>query len=136
MKMDFTVCIWLAAAWAALALAISPPAPACSAQQGQHVVLASEGVNPDVFVWDSRERLLRYVSGSWGSTKDVMQHTMLVAAGTLAQVTVCRSREARAQYDTGVADVYGVKLLTGAYRNHSGWVVAGDAHPSRQKVLK
>jgi hypothetical protein len=105
----------------------------CPPGQGQRVILAAEGANPDVFVFDSRERLARYVSGTWTSTKDIMAHTVLVSAGTLALVLQCRPGEVRVPYASSSLDVYGVRLLSGSHANRYGWVVGSDAHLQPKK---
>jgi hypothetical protein len=120
---------------AVLVTAVRAGAPAdCPPGQGQRVVLAADGANPDVFVWDSRERLARYVSGTWSTTRDVMQHTMLVPAGTPAVVTQCRAGDVRVQYQAAPSDVFAVRLIGGPHANRYGWVVGSDVHLERRPL--
>ncbi len=85
-------------------------------------------MNPDVFVWDTHEKLVNYLSGHWSSTRDVMTHAILVSAGTPAAILACRPRDARTQYDPDALDVYVIRVLAGPHRSHQGWVVSSDAH--------
>jgi hypothetical protein len=126
-----------AALCAALVLAVRLPAfaagstPSCSFQVGDRVVLTADTVDPNVFVWDSRPRLIEYVAGSWASTKDVFGHTTLVDPGTLAVVIGCHPHEAHPQYEPTDEDVIGVRIVTGRHHNLWGWVVSSDAHELR-----
>lgn len=106
------------------------PAP-CSVQLGDHVVLTADTVDPSVFVWDSRPRLIEYAAGSWGSTKDVFGHTTLVDPGTLAIVIGCHAHEAHPQYEPTDEDVIGVRIVNGRHHNLWGWVVSSDVHALR-----
>jgi hypothetical protein len=56
----------------------------------------------------------------------VLRHTILVPAGTEAVVVTCRDRAAHPRFTTGDADAVGVKLSTGRYRGHYGWVISFD----------
>jgi hypothetical protein len=100
-------------------------ASACVAARGTHVVLASQAMDPDVFVWDSMLRLSNYTAGKY-VTNDVLRHTLLVAAGTEAVVVTCRDRVAHPRFSTTDADAVGVKLSTGRYRGRYGWVISMD----------
>lgn len=108
----------------------------CTASAGQRAILASDGMNPDVFVWDTHTRLLNYLGGHGASTKNVMQHTVLVSAGTLAEIVSCRPNDARTPYDAEAVDVLSVRVLTGPHRSHYGWVAAGDAHLQRSATTR
>jgi hypothetical protein len=106
-------------------------ASACIAARGNHVVLASQAMDPDVFVWDSMLRLTDYTAGKY-KTDDVLRHTLLVPAGTEAVVVTCRDRAAHPRFSTGDADDVGIKLSTGHYRGRYGWVISLDLHvPAR-----
>ncbi len=111
-----------------LALATSPGrANSCSLAVGARVALASQAEDPDVFVWDSRQRLVNYAAGKWGNTRAVLAHTMLVQPGTEALVVSCAPGAARPEYMPTPKDVLGVKVLTGEFRGRYGWVLADDA---------
>ena len=103
----------------------SSSASACIAARGNHVVLASQAMDPDVFVWDSMLRLTNYTAGKY-VTNDVLRHTLLVSAGTEAVVVSCRDRAAHPRFSTEDADAVGVRLSTGRYRGHYGWVISMD----------
>ncbi|HEY7981531.1 MAG TPA: hypothetical protein VID19_08585 [Candidatus Eremiobacteraceae bacterium] len=89
------------------------------------MVLASQAMDPDVFVWDSMTRLTDYTAGKY-ATDDVLRHTLLVPAGTEAVVVSCRDRAAHPRFTSGDADAVGVKLSTGRYRGRYGWVISID----------
>lgn len=127
-----------AAGLLAFALVTAEPAAAapCSVNVGWHVVLASDAVDPDVFVWDSRPRLVDYAAGQWGDTKAIFAHTMLVRPGTQALVIACAAGQAHPKYSSSDEDVVGVKVLSGPFRGRYGWVLAGDAHPMRERAAK
>ncbi len=122
------------AAFLALIFALAASAgraASCSVNVGWHVALASDAVDPDVFVWDSRPRLVDYAAGRWGNTHAVLAHTMLVQPGTEALVVACAPGAARPEYTSTVKDVVGVKILSGQFRGRYGWILADDAHPIR-----
>ena len=109
-------------------------AASCSVNVGWHVVLASDAVDPDVFVWDSRPRLVDYAAGQWGNTQTIFAHTMLVQPGTQALVIACVPGAAHPKYTQSDEDVIGVKVLSGPFRGRYGWVLAGDTHPMRSNT--
>ena len=121
----------------ALLLAAASAAMPCAAAQaactapGSRVELASDAVDPDVFLWDSRERLVGYAAGQWGSTKQIFDHTLLAMPGTMALVVSCVSSVAHPRYSAVDEDAVGVKVLTGRYRGRYGWVLSSDVHPVR-----
>ena len=118
-----------------LLLAMVPgQAASCSVNVGWRVVLASDAVDPDVFVWDSRVRLVDYAAGQWGNTQTIFVHTMLAQPGTQALVIACAAGAARPKYATADEDVIGVKVLTGPFRGRYGWVLGSDAHPIRERA--
>ena len=105
----------------------STSASACIAARGARVVLSSQAMDPDVFVWDSMLRLTNYTAGKF-VTDDVLRHTLLVAAGTEAVVVSCRDRAAHPRFSTVDADAVGIKLSSGQHRGHYGWVISYDLH--------
>ena len=90
-------------------------------------------MDPDVFVWDSMQRLTNYTAGKY-VTDDVLRHTLLVSAGTEAVVVSCRDRVAHPRYSTGDADAVGVKLSTGRYRGRYGWVISMDLYEAARNA--
>ncbi len=108
----------------------APPADAssCSLSTGAAVVLRSSDFDPDVLVWDSRQRAIDYVSGAMKNTSDVLTHTVLSKSGTHAIVVACDPLSSKPRYSSVAQDTVGVKLTSGPNRGHYGWVSSGDAH--------
>jgi hypothetical protein len=106
-------------------------AAACIPTVGAPVMLKSDPADPDVIVWDSRERLVAYVEGHWNSSQEVMTHTVLAEPGTHAQVVACYPGIARLKYGNGQRNAVGVRLTSGAFRGHYGWVISSDVHIAR-----
>ncbi len=100
----------------------------CSMEPGGRVMLASDAVDPDVFVWDSRERLIDYTGGNWGNTRQIFTHTLLTEPGTLALVVACVPKAAHPRYALGDEDAVGVRLTSGPNRGRYGWILSSDAH--------
>ncbi len=98
----------------------------CTAAPGGRVVLESDAVDPDVFLWDSRTRLVDYSAGQWGNTRAIFAHTVLAQPGTQAAVISCVPAVARPAFSTGQADAIGVKIVNGPYRGRYGWVLSSD----------
>jgi hypothetical protein len=121
----------LPAAFAALVAFGTGAAGACTAVPGGRVVLESDAVDPEVFLWDSRVRLIDYAAGSWGSTREVVAHTMLAEPGTQALVVTCIPAAAHPKFASGDADAIGVKVVTGPYRGRYGWVLSSDLRQPR-----
>jgi hypothetical protein len=103
----------------------------CAAAPGGRVLLESASVDPSVFVWDSRLRLVDYAAGQWGSTRAVVAHTLLAQPGTPAAVIACVAGAAHPKYALGDEDAVGVRLLGGPYRGRFGWVLSSDIHVPR-----
>jgi len=103
----------------------------CAQTAGGRVVLESDAVDPDVFLWDSRTRLVDYAAGQWGNTRAIFAHTVLAEPGTRAAVVACVPAAAHPKYSTGDEDAIGVKIMSGPYRGRYGWVLSSDIHPSR-----
>jgi hypothetical protein len=104
----------------------------CAIGVGWRVVLASDAVDPDVFVWDSRSRLVDYAAGRWSDTKTIFAHTVLAPSGTEAVVISCAGGVAHPKYASSEQDIIGVKVTRGQFRGRYGWVLASDAHPARE----
>lgn len=103
----------------------------CGARKGAPVTLASESSDPDVIVWDSRERLVSYVEGRWTSSRDIMAHTVMTGPGTRAQVTDCVQGVAHVKIADVERDAVGIKIMSGPFRGRYGWVVSSDVHGAR-----
>ncbi|MBV9103349.1 MAG: hypothetical protein JO060_07140 [Candidatus Eremiobacteraeota bacterium] len=127
-------CRWmLAASLALVALATTAhaaKAAPCAIGIGWKVILASDAVDPDVFLWDSRARLIDYTAGRWSSTRAIFAHTLLAPSGTEAIVVACTAGAAHPKYTTSEQDVVGVRITRGQFKGRYGWVLASDAHPS------
>jgi len=103
-------------------------AAGCIPTVGAPVMLRSDPADPDVIVWDSRERLVAYVEGHWNSSQEVLTHTVLAVPGTHAQVVACYPGIARLKYGNGQRNAVGVRLTSGPFRGHYGWVISSDVH--------
>jgi hypothetical protein len=100
----------------------------CIPSLGAPVMLKSDPADPDVIVWDSRERLVAYVEGHWNSSREVMTHTVIADAGTHAQVVACYPGLAHLKYGYVERSAIGVRLTSGTFRGHYGWVISSDVH--------
>lgn len=121
-----------------IAIAPSLPAHACSAVRGQRVELASQALDPDVFVWDSPHLLVDYTRGFSDvryNAEAVLQHTILASAGTTAWVLACQKL-----YPSAVTpddpEMLSIRLAAGPYRGRTGWVAAGDARRANGQPLR
>lgn len=114
-----------------LAILVAPSvarATKCPSPSGGRVVLASDPMDPDVFLWDSRTRLVDYTAGQWGSTRAIFAHTFLAEPGTQAIVVSCIPAVAHPKSGPGDEDAIGVKVLSGPHRGRYGWVLSSDIH--------
>jgi hypothetical protein len=102
----------------------------CTVTPGGRVVLESDAVDPDVFLWDSRDRLIDYAAGAWGNTRAIFAHTVLAEPGTQAMVVACYPSVAHPKFSTGDEDAIGVKIMSGPHRGRYGWVLSSDIHLS------
>jgi hypothetical protein len=109
-------------------------AAGCLPTVGAPVLLKSDPADPDVIVWDSRERLVAYVEGRWNSSAEVITHTVLAEPGTRAQVVACYPGIARPKYGDVQRDAIGVRLTSGQFRGHYGWVISSDVHLAHAAV--
>jgi hypothetical protein len=122
------------AAVAAIVLMLASHAAAqaaCVASRGERVVLKSNTVDPDVFVWDRKALMISYASGVWPGTRDVLQHTLLTSPGTTAIVAACEVAAIRPSLFPSVQDAVAIRLMSGPYRGRYGWVASNDIHPLR-----
>lgn len=92
------------------------------------VVLRSTDLDPDVFVWDAKQRAIDYAGGMWASTNEVMNHTTLAKPGTRAVVVACEAGAMRSKYAHELLDAIGVKIINGPNRGRYGWVTSEDVH--------
>ena len=91
-------------------------------------MLRSSDFDPDVLVWDSRQRQIDYVSGNIKNTAEVLSHTVLSKPGTHAVVVACDPGSSKPRYSPVAEDTVGIKITSGPNRGRYGWVSSGDAH--------
>jgi hypothetical protein len=108
--------------------ALPASASSCTLTTGAPVILRSSDFDPDVLVWDSRQRAIDYVSGNIKSTGEVLTHTLLSKPGTHAVVIACDPGSSKPRYSTLAEDTIGIKITSGPDRGRYGWVSSGDAH--------
>jgi hypothetical protein len=110
------------------ACALPADASLCTLSSGAAVVLRSSDFDPDVLVWDSRQRAIDYVNGSMKSTNEVLTHTVLSKPGTRAIVVACDPGSSKPRYSAAAEDTVGIRITSGPNRGRYGWVSSGDAH--------
>jgi hypothetical protein len=110
-------------------------ANACKLSNGDSVVLRSSDFDPDVLVWDSRQRAIEYVNGNIKNTSVVLTHTLLSKPGTHAVVVACDPGSSWPRYAAAAEDTVGIKITTGPNRGRYGWVSSGDAHATATAQL-
>jgi hypothetical protein len=101
---------------------------ACHASRGLHVRLFGGVDDPDVLVWDSRDRLVRYAGGSSDTRVFLLPHALLNRPGTIAIVQTCVAQIVHPKFRMDPADAVGVLILSGKYRGRYGWVSSSDIH--------
>jgi hypothetical protein len=114
----------------ALLCALSTPALAapCGVPVGHAVTLKSTDIDPDVFVWDTKQRVVDYAGGIWRDTHDVLSHTVLAKPGTRAVIVQCDAGAVRPKYNADHRDAIGIKLVNGPNKGRYGWVTSEDIH--------
>ncbi|MDQ2680960.1 MAG: hypothetical protein M3Y21_08065 [Candidatus Eremiobacteraeota bacterium] len=117
------ICVWAASA-AALA--------DCTVRKGSRIVLYGNSGDPDVFVWDSKQRLLDYSSGTYDIDRMLVPHALLTHPGTRALVESCIPNIVHPKFQFAVDDAIGVKILSGSYHGRYGWIKAGDMRTTRR----
>jgi hypothetical protein len=117
----------LGAAALFVSLGVPVHAAPCLAPTGRAVSLKSTFLDPDVLVWDSRQRAIDYAAGSW-TAKDVLAHTLLAKPGTRATVIQCVTAAIRSRFADDLEDAVGVRILNGPNRGRYGWVSGEDVH--------
>lgn len=111
-------------------LAVMSPASAfaCRAVPGMQITLFGGVDDPDVLVWDTKDRLIGYAGGSSDTRKFLLPHAILNRPGTRAVVVSCRANAVRAKFRVDPEDAIGVLILSGKYRGRYGWVSSSDVH--------
>jgi hypothetical protein len=100
----------------------------CRAARGMEVTLFGGVDDPDVLVWDSRERLVNYAAGSSDERKFLLPHALLSRPGTRAMVQLCYGGIVHSKFRIDSQDAVAVRILDGRYRGRSGWVSSADVH--------
>ena len=126
-------------AFALCAALLSSPAAACPVSRGTHVVLVSQELDPDVFLWDGSDRLTSYAMGDY-DVETVLKHTVLVRAYSRAVTVGCRNDPIHPTFtgSSGVAVfLVGVRVTSGTARGRYGWVLSSDLRgPDGQQLTE
>jgi hypothetical protein len=119
--------ITVAAMMAAGIVGLFQPAAACPVAPGQRIVLASQELDPDVFLWDFSRNLIRYAEGD-EDVAAVLKHTTLVRAYSSAVVLLCKNAVIHSPLANGSDAAYlvAVKVTSGTVRGRFGWVLSSD----------
>ena len=115
----------------AVGITVAPvlAAGTCAAASGSTVVLRASDFDPDVLVWDTRQRAIDYAGGALHTATDVLVHTILARPGTRGLVVGCEAQSAHPRYSNVAEDTIGIKILNGPDHGRYGWVTSEDAHP-------
>lgn len=108
----------------------------CSALAGARAVLVSNSYDPDVLLWDSRQRLMDYAAGNWEVARVLLPHALLARAGTRAVVTSCQVNVVHPKYRLAPMDAVGVKVTSGPYKGRYVWVLSDDLRLDRQHTSR
>jgi hypothetical protein len=114
-------------ALALLAVSVPVQAAPCGVPVGHAVFLKSGDLDPDVFVWDAKQRVIDYANGYWRDSHDVVLHTVLAKPGTHAVIVQCQANLVRKD-GNDARDAIGVRLTNGPNKGHYGWVTSDDVH--------
>lgn len=109
-----------------IALAGGAAARQCYASRGMHVTLFGGVDDPDVLVWDSRDRLISYGAGSADARTFLLPHALLNRPGTRAIVQECAGGVVHSKFHMDADDAVGVLIVSGKYRGRYGWVSSSD----------
>jgi hypothetical protein len=109
------------------ALCIPAQAAPCGVPVGHSVALKSNEIDPDVFVWDTKQRVVDYASGRWGDTREVLAHTLLAKPGTRAVIVQCGAGLVHRD-GADARDAVGIRLVSGPNKGRYGWVTSDDVH--------
>jgi len=121
-------CALLAAVLIGCMLAHASAAQQCHAVRGLQVMLFGGVDDPDVLVWDSRDRLVSYGAGSTDTRKFLLPHALLNRPGTRAVVQSCIGGLVHSKFRMDADDAVGVLIVSGKYRGRYGWVSSSDIH--------
>jgi len=120
---------FVAAVLAAVCVFPSPAyAAGCAVSNGQYLVLRSSDFDPDVLVWDTRQRAIDYINAIHVSANEVLSHTLLAGPGTRAVVVQCVPASVKPKYTSEILDTVGIKITTGPNKGRYGWVTSDDVH--------
>ncbi len=100
----------------------------CHARSGMDVTLFGGVDDPDVLVWDSRDRLVSYSGGTSDARKFLLPHALLTRPGTKAVIVSCRAGIVHSKFSMDAEDAVGVLIMSGKYRGRYGWVSSSDIH--------
>ncbi len=100
----------------------------CHAAHGMRVTLFGGVDDPDVLIWDSRDRLISYAGGSSDTRQFLLPHAILNRPGTRAVVQSCVVGIVHPKFHMDAADAVGVLITSGKYRGRYGWVSSLDIH--------
>ena len=89
---------------------------------GVRVVLYGTSDDPNVFVWDSRERVLKYAYAKFRNVEGLLTHAVLAAPGTRAKVTSC----VRVAQLNPPFHVISIVITSGPLRGEIGWLRSTD----------
>ncbi len=126
-----TIAIMTAIGITAAAAAPGSAGSTCSVAPGETVMLRSSDFDPDVLVWDSRQRAIAYAGGLVKSADELLAHTVVSSPGTKALVLACDPGSSRPKYATSAQDTVGLRLTSGPHKGHYGWVASGDIRDPR-----
>lgn len=107
---------------------VASNASGCLDTTDRHVILASDAIDPNVFIWDRRSLMVSYAAGFWRPTSLIIDHTLLEKPGTRAFVIACQPHQLRVRYTTLTRDAIGLKLLSGPDTGRYGWAIEDDVH--------
>ena len=111
------------------ALSVPVQASPCGVPVGRVVTLKSTELDPDVFVWDAKQRMVDYAGGDWvGGTSGILKHTLLAKPGTRAVIVQCSAGIIHPKYAADTRDAIGIKLTNGPNKGRYGWVTSDDIH--------
>ena len=110
------------------ALSVPVQASPCGVPIGRVVTLKSTELDPDVFVWDAKQRVVDYAGGYWRDSHDVIQHTLLAKPGTRAVIVQCSAGIVHPKYAADPRDAIGIKLTNGPNKGRYGWVTSDNIH--------
>jgi len=118
----------IALLFAALLLCNAAAQADCTVARGQAVTLYGGADDPDVLLWDSRDRLIRYEAGSADTRRFLLPHAILMRPGSRVKVAVCVSNVVRPKFRITAEDAVGVQITGGRYSGKYGWVRGSDIH--------